>query len=109
MRRGTTPTITFAVSNDDGTACDFEGHDIYVTLKEQGLKGKEITKREDDVTLRTADGKTYIDVTLTQEETLSFKSGTVLAQVRSKDALGNAQATDIAKIKVDDILHEGEI
>ena len=111
MRRGTTPTVTLTVTNDDGSDCDLTGHELYITFKEQRTNGSFFTKRETDegVTVAHSGKATVISVFLTQKETLSFKEGSVVrVQIRCK-ALGIATATDIEKFNADEILLEGEI
>ena len=109
MRRGTTPTITLTVTNSDGSACDLTGQDIYVTFKEVGGKVL-LTKETEELDVSTQEKATIIGITLTQAETLAFHAGRkVRVQVRAKDALGVAQATDIEAVTVGEILLEGEI
>ena len=109
MRRGTTPTVTLTITNEDGSACDLTTQDVYVTFEELGSK-LEITKESEDVDMSTSENATIIDVFLTQEETLKFHAGRkVRVQVRAKDAHGAAVATDIKSFNVGEILLEGEI
>ena len=108
MRRGTTPTVSLTVSNDDGTPCDLTGASNYVTFEEVGT-GYELTKSGADLDVSFDDDVTTIDVTLTQAETLAFHPNRIVkVQLRAKldDA---AIASEIASINVRDILMEGEI
>ena len=111
MRRGTTPTIEFTVTNEDGSALDLTGHDIYITFKENRPRGVMLTKRNTDrcVEVTTQGNASIVSVYLTQRETLAFKTGsTIRAQLRCK-ALGIAIATDIDEFQAEEILLEGEI
>ena len=109
MRRGTTPTITLTMTNDDGTPCDLTEHEVHVTFEEKGDYGYQLDKTGEELTVSTSDGATVIEVSLTQAETLRFKTNsTIRAQVRAiKD--GNAAASEIAEFPVAEILLEGEI
>ena len=49
MRRGTTPTVVITVDNTDGSEVDLMGRSLYVTFKEDGFDGYELTKRETDM------------------------------------------------------------
>lgn len=111
MRRGTTPTITLTVTNEDGSDCDLTSHEVYITFKEQRPSGAFFTKRETDegVSIAHEGTASVISIFLTQRETLGFKEGsTVRVQVRCK-ALGIATATDIETFAAEEILLEGEI
>lgn len=108
MKRGTTPTLTFKVSSEDGSPMDLTNADIYVTLKEKA-SGAEIEKTGDDLDLHFNGSTTRIRVTLAQEDTLLFKAGKqVRVQIRYK--IGDiAMATDIASVSFEEILKEGVI
>lgn len=111
MRRGTTPTITLTVSNEDGSSCDLTEDEIYVTFVESGADGVTITKTNKDpgVTVEVVEDATVVSVKLSQEETLRFRPRRrVKVQLRSKHGTAT-QATGIAKFKVDEILMDGEI
>lgn len=109
MRRGTTPTVVLTVTNDDGTACDLTGAELYVTFQEQGCNGVEITKDGEDVAAEVVGKATKLTVSLTQEETLSFSENySVRVQVRAKMD-GRALASTIASFSAGEILKEGEI
>lgn len=109
MRRGTTPTLQLAVTNEDGSACDLTGCDVYVTFEEIGTGGAKFTKREDELEMEVVDDTTIVTVTLSQEETLAFKAPhSVKVQLRAKHG-NKAIATGITKFKVEEILLDGEI
>lgn len=102
MRRGTTPTHTFT------TDIDLTGADvIYITYQQDGIDLLE--KNIDDVTIISEDNSYAVQVTLTQKETLAFKtSSSVYVQIRAR--FGNrAPASNILKLPVEAILKEGEI
>lgn len=106
MRRGTTPTITLTVSNEDGSPCDLTTQEVYVTFDDGQ---RQFTKRENEVSMAFDGKETTIGITLTQAETLRFKVGKrVRVQVRCK-AMGIAQATTIDSFDPEEILLEGEI
>jgi hypothetical protein len=105
MRRGTTPTITVTVD------ADISDMTIYLTFK-SGCT--EIVKSDDDLTVTTetaqsGDVSTIIETTLTQEDTLAFKSGKDCeVQIRAVKQDGEvAVATTIGTIPVKRILQEG--
>ena len=110
MRRGTTPTITLTVTNEDGTACDLTEDSIYVTFHLSGAPSTgDLTKRETDMTVETSDNATVLTIPLTQAETLAWTAGgTLEIQLRCKGS-GIAQATNITNIPVERILLDGEI
>lgn len=109
MKRGTTPTLTFTVSSEDGSPMDLTEATVYITLKEKGSGGAEVTKTGDDLTVEFDGTDTTIGVTLTQEDTLTFKAGKqVRVQIRFKVG-EKAMATDIASFSFDEILRDGVI
>lgn len=109
MRRGTTPTITLTITNDDGSPCDLTQHDIHVTFEEKSAYGYQLDKDNDEISVSTVDDATVVEVGLSQEETLRFKANTIVrAQVRAKKN-GVATASDIVEFPAEEILLEGEI
>lgn len=100
MRRGTTPTITLE------SEFDFTGWYLYVTIV-NGVKS--ITFENDVLAIKRENEKSKVSFTLTQEQTLAFKSGTMCeVEIRAyKD--GAAVATDIKSVSVDRILKDGVI
>ncbi len=96
MRRATTPRVEIRI-DENLSGCWYR-----VTFKQRN--GTKLVKDQDDCEL-DADGKT-IYVPLTQQETLGFSTNYDLqVQVRfGKD--GDACASDIASIKVAEILDE---
>ena len=102
MRRGTTPTLKCDITGVNVADLD----NIYLTIKQSSV---ELTKRENEITKDTSDGKNRLLVSLTQEETLEFRDGMVQIQLRATLAGGNAIASNIKTVPLDHILMEGEI
>ena len=99
MRRGTTPTIT--VSTDfDVDSCK----SVWFTLRQRDV---EITKEKGDM-LITDDG---FSVTLTQEDTLKLDENgpDAGAQVRALTDTGQAFASNVVNIPIQQILKDGVI
>lgn len=95
MRQGTTPTLQITVNNID--LADMEH--IYVVFEQNGnLLKKSMTdlKVENNV----------ISVFLTQEETLSFKSGNCNIQLRMITYGGIAMASPIKTVNVYSVLNK---
>ena len=111
MKRGTTPTITLTVTNEDGSACDLTGNTNYLTFHlSGGDAADDLEKTGTDISAEAVDDATVFEVTLTQAETLDWpEGGTVEIQLRSKDGSGNAVATNITTLEVERILKDGEI
>ena len=99
MRRGTTPTITVEID------ADLTNLNVHLALNAGAL----IVKDDDDLTIEIAGGKTTIECTLTQEDTLAMTSGTNCeVQVRAYNSDGSmAMATTIGSIPVQRIIEDG--
>lgn len=99
MRRGSTPTLSFAVNLDLTTAT------VYITFKQsyETLLDKCSTDSSMTVTADT------ITLSLTQEETVALESGACQCQIRYKMPSGVAGASDIMTVDVKDILKDGVI
>ena len=103
MTRGTTPTIRFRLDTD----LDFnEVEVLFVTIQQFNDDEHELSFDKDRCVLDN-DEKT-IELTLTQEDTLFF-DGLVKVQVRMKTADGNAFASNIETVTIDEVLLEEEI
>lgn len=100
MYRGTTPTIQIKVKGCDDLRLY---KSIYVTFKQMPSILIEKTKEEIEV---EADS---VRVTLSQEDTLKFNPGTVMAQFRAVDDNGMAIASSIVTFPAERILKEGVI
>ena len=94
MRRGTTSVLKLV------TETDWSGYDIWVTIEQ---KNYEATFKDEKVQL--SESCTDIYLSLTQEETLAFDKGSAKVQVKGKKD-DNVIATEIASIKIEDILNE---
>ena len=98
MRRGTTPAIALNVNKD------LTGWTVQVAIR----SGKKILTLENDrLTMTYANGKTHIEFTLTQEETLGLSAGRAAVQVRAVNSHGVACASDIEPLPFGGIIKEG--
>lgn len=98
MIRGTTPINKFTTDTDLSNA-----DKIYITYKQNGKTKVEKTK--EDITF----GEGFLQVKLSQEETLGFSERSVDIQIRAKFLDGTAIASNIINTSVSKILKEGEI
>lgn len=100
MTQGTTPSFVLKFGRD----LNFEDVEIfYITLKS---KCNEVTHTSEDECV-TVDGENHtITITLTQEETLSFKEGDADLQVRGKFLDTTAFATGVKKVPVNRALYD---
>lgn len=101
MRRGTTPVITF---NTDLDLSEVE--ELFVTFSQNGETIVEKNKEE----VVIDDSK--IIVSLSQKDTLKFSldsNDIVSVQIRTKFRNETAVASNILKIRVKEILKDGEI
>lgn len=97
MKRGTTPTNTFAVDVDLTNATVFVDYeqDGEIVLEKTGT----------DLTVTTSS----ISLTLSQTDTLAFHPGRVLIQLRYVDTDGTADASNIISTTFERIIKDGEI
>lgn len=104
MRRGTTPTITATVN------ADLTGMAVHLAFK---VGGNVIVKQGDDldIVVDSEEETTTVSTSLTQEDTLSMRSGKECeVQIRAvQDDGAVAIATCIGTIPVKRILEEGVI
>ena len=102
MRRGTTPTLILTIKNADLT-----GSQLEVDMRQ----GKTVLiKKGDDLHVELSDEDTVVGLFLSQEETLSLCATDLLAiQVRFIDLDGVAGATNIGRVRVEQIIREGVI
>lgn len=96
-RRGSTPTNIFHVN------INLVGARIYVTYKQNG----QILVEKTNESLEILEDR--ILSTLTQEETLLFKTGPVRIQIRYVRQDGTADASNIIETRAEEILKDGEI
>lgn len=100
MRRGTTPSYLLRIVGDD--ISEFK---IVVTIEQEG-KLFNLTGDRLDVSFDDETGDTLILFTLTQEETLNFKTGSASVQVRAINTDGYAVASNDGVISIRKILYE---
>lgn len=96
-RRGSTPTNTFRVN------VDLREAKIFITYSQRDNVIIEKTNPDLEV------DETTITTVLTQEETLSFRPGSVEIQIRYVKEDGMADASNIINTTAERILKDGEI
>ncbi len=100
MRRGTNPVLTFELPEAITIAA------LFITFQQDGKTVLE--KTLSDVSYDTESG--VITLPLTQEDTLIFAENTAaLVQIRLRDNLGNAVASDPMRVMVGEIFKDGVI
>ena len=103
-RQGTTPIETFTVAQD------FTNCNVYVTIDQNGFQITKASRQSEDIEITKhykEDGTfDYSEVAmyLTQAETLSLEVGKARAQIRWIDFIGDAYATDIGTINIEESL-----
>lgn len=100
--RGTTPTITCTVTDDEGNTLDLTGYTLYFSIGKAKNPQLTVTNGQMSVTSSAA------AVTLTQEQTLALKKGDTYMQLRGVDG-DVAIATEMDPLTVADIIYEEEI
>jgi len=104
--RGTTPTLTFNVKNEQMDLTEVA--EVWITFKTKaGVKLKEKTYDKTDVTIDPVE-KT-ITLSLTQEDTLYFSDSIILVQVRLRMNDDMAFASAIIETSIGQILKDGVI
>ena len=104
--RGTTPTLTFNVKNEQMDLTEVA--QVWITFKtKSGVKLIEKTYDINDVTIDAVE-KT-ITLSLTQEDTLAFGDSNLLVQVRLRMNDDMAFASAIIETTIGHILKEGVI
>jgi len=101
MRRGSTPTNVFT------TDIDLSQATVYVSYEQNGVVVVE--KTGSDLTFATDQGNYTITLSLSQEDTLKFKPGTVMIQIRYVFPDGAADASNIIKTTFERIIKDGVI
>ena len=100
MTQGTTPSFILKFSKD----LNFDDVEIfYITLQN---KCNEITHNSDEECVTVDAENNRLLITLTQEETLSFKEGEADLQVRGKFLDTTAFATGVKKVPVNRALYQ---
>ena len=103
MRRGTTPINTFI------TDLDLSETTVFISYEQGGRKVLEKTGDDLSFSPGTETGTYKIETTLTQEDTLKFKSEAVYIQIRAVYADGSAVASNIIHTSVERIIKDGVI
>ena len=104
--RGTTPTLTFNVKNEQMDLTNVA--EVWITFKTKaGVKPKEKTYDINDVTIDAVE-KT-ITLSLSQEDTLYFADEKMLVQVRLRMSDDMAYASAIIESSIGQILKDGVI
>lgn len=104
--RGTTPSITLDIAGVD--LSDAAVWPTVIVTVENGRNTFDVLR--DKLTIAKTDNGCSVTLALTQAQTLLMhKLQRTLVQLRAKDAEGNAIATEIASVTVDDIVKDGEI
>lgn len=98
MRRGTTPSITFTLPFDRDLV-----DELWLTISQ---KSREVLTRTKDEMIVSGN---FVTANLTQKDTLRLERGKADIQVRIKTTAGEAYASNIKTVSVDDILKDGEI
>ncbi len=99
MYRYTTPTIPITLDTVDFTEVDF----FRVTIEKGDIDWTFVIQPDDDA----VDEETNtIYLALTQEQTAQLSAGFAKLQVRIKYNSGGVQATNIAKVSINDVLDE---
>lgn len=101
MRRGSTPTNTFNCN------VDLAGATLFVTYSQGGANLVE--KTGDDLTIVSTQSGCTVTVRLSQAETLKFKTGQVMIQIRYVMPDGSADASNIIQTTAERILKDGVI
>lgn len=104
MRQGTTPIVSLEVEQN------FDNCNVYVTVDQNGTQVTKASRTSPDIEITKhydENGEfTYSTVAmyLTQAETLSLDVGKARAQIRWIDFIGDAYATDIGAITIEESL-----
>ncbi len=104
ITRGTTPTLTFTLQDNDGNNVDLSEYEVlYITIQDSKKNQFDIDKSrfvfKEDFSFET---------TLTQEETLRLVSGRIKVQLRAK-VDENAIASCEQYCTLADIIKQGKI
>lgn len=104
--RGTTPTLTFHVKNEQLDLTEIA--EIWITFKtKMGSPPKEKTFGMDNITINAEEHT--IELYLEQEDTLYFAGVQILLQIRARFNSDLAYASNIMDIDLGQILKEGVI
>lgn len=99
LYRGTTPTLSFKIENEDFDMTKIEI--CHITIQNKGGENKTVF---DSPTIDTENK--IISVELDQEDTLKYKEGKIELQIRIKLDTGRVVATPILVTEMNKILEE---
>lgn len=102
MRRGTTPTHEFSVDVDLTSA-----EEIYISYRQGGKMSNKVLVEKDINDIIVEPDK--LTVTLTQEDTLAFRVGSLEVQIRARMPDDRAYASQIMTAPVEPAIKEGVI
>lgn len=104
--RGTTPSITLNITGVDMS--DASAWPTVIVTVENGRSAFDADR--DKLTIESTDTGCTVTFELTQAQTLAFSvMRTAYVQLRAKDVEGDAIASPIASVKVEDVIKDGEI
>lgn len=103
--RGTTPSVTFRITSEVDLSKFTE---IWFTIADGQTTAERTFKLSDNEISVDSEAST-LTVTLSQEDTLSFKSKMVRVQIRALDDSDLSYATDIIDVALAEILKGGVI
>lgn len=100
ITRGTTPTITFTLTDDDSKTIDMSIYDELIVTIEDPQKNQVDVKKD----RFTFNEDFSFDAKLTQEETLILRGGRLKVQLRAKAGDGTVIASCIQYCTMEEIL-----
>lgn len=105
LTRGTTPTITFTLHDDNSNPIDLSNYEVLiVTIEDSSKRQIDIDKSR----FKFNDDCSF-EATLTQDETLKLVSGRLKVQLRAKTVEDNAIASCEQFCTLADIIKQGAI
>ena len=108
-RQWTTPIETFEVPQD------FDNCNVYITIDQDGTQVTKSSRESPDIEITkhyNEDGEfdySIVAMYLTQSETGKFDVGKARVQARWVDFIGDAHATEIGTISIEETLLQGVI
>ena len=107
MRQGTTPIVTLEVEQN------FDNCNVFVTIDQNGTQITKSSRGSEDIEItKNYDEQTgefvssSVAMYLTQQETLGLEVGKARTQIRWVDFIGDAYATEIGTIDIEESLLE---
>ena len=108
-RQGTTPIVSLEVEQN------FDNCNVYVTIDQDGTQVTKSSRESPDIEITkhyNEDGEfdySIVAMYLTQAETGKFDVGKARVQARWVDFIGDAHATEIGTISIEETLLQGVI